>query len=607
MALKYIRLFLIFAFLQLKAYDINKTIVDGNRTIYTRLLKSIDKNSTKNYELESTLLKTLMLKSKKILEDNITTPKDAKDYKELFVNYLNTLEQVDNIKSLKDNNNKKVNTIEKEIKSLDANSTNALALELQDALYHKKVKLYSSEIDYYNKKLAKIEDILTNSIKKISINSAEVEKDIKDSKLKEQKIDAKINSLQIDKEQADLTSNSKKSLEIASQISNLKLKKEELIEDVISYKFLLFANALQLKSKKAFTIEKSILKNLVNLKDLNSFDNSKITLLLHKMESKYLGTLKTLTGSGEEELKSIWYQVWGYINQPLFNINNTPISIFKLAISLLIFIVGFIVGIVYKKKIKNITSDSETFTTSTRTLLANLGYYIIVIIAFFISLNVLGVKLSSFAVVAGALSVGIGFGLQNIVSNFVSGLILMFERSIRIGDYIQLDDNLRGYVSDIRMRSTTINTNQNIDVIVPNQKLIQNNVINWTMSDNIRRFEVPFGVAYGTDVYKVIDCVTKAVLNSNMKSDVINTSKFTTKVIMTGMGDSSVNFELFVWVKGDLLHRPKRTASEFLIIIYNTLYENNIEIPFPQQDLHIRSVDDSVKFSLNIESSNEKN
>ncbi len=102
------------------------------------------------------------------------------------------------------------------------------------------------------------------------------------------------------------------------------------------------------------------------------------------------------------------------------------------------------------------------------------------------------------ALVAGALSVGIGFGLQNIISNFVSGIILMLERSIKIGDYIEIDDNTRGKVTDIKMRSITVNTNSNIDITIPNQSLVENQVTNWSMHDKIKRFEIPFGVAYGT-------------------------------------------------------------------------------------------------------------
>jgi small-conductance mechanosensitive channel len=224
-----------------------------------------------------------------------------------------------------------------------------------------------------------------------------------------------------------------------------------------------------------------------------------------------------------------------------------------------------------------------------------LGHYFIFLITFFVVLNVLGIDLSSIALVAGALSVGIGFGLQNIISNFVSGIILMLERSVKIGDYIEIDSNTRGRVTDIKMRSITVNTNSNIDITIPNQSLIENQVINWSMNDRIKRFEIPFGVAYGTSPQKVIEVVLNAVEEADCKN-IFKTKERYTRVVMTGMGDSSVNFELFVWIAGKEIFYPKRTTSKFLIIIYDALYANGIEIPFPQQDIHIRSIDGSIKF-----------
>jgi len=205
----------------------------------------------------------------------------------------------------------------------------------------------------------------------------------------------------------------------------------------------------------------------------------------------------------------------------------------------------------------------------------------------------MGIDLSSIALVAGALSVGIGFGLQNIVSNLVSGIILMFERSIKIGDFVELSSTLRGHVFDIRMRSTTLNTNGNIDVIVPNRNFIENNVINWTMHDKLKRFDIPFSVAYGTKPEHVIDVLIKAVQKQNYK-DVINTKDRYTNVLMIAMGSSSVDFILQVWIHGEEILAPTKTMSRFLILIYNTLNEQGIEIPFPQQDLHIKSIDTSL-------------
>ncbi len=275
------------------------------------------------------------------------------------------------------------------------------------------------------------------------------------------------------------------------------------------------------------------------------------------------------------------------LTEPMFSINNTQISLAKLFIALAVFIFAFILGGFYKVQINKRVSKKANISSSTQTILANMGYYLIIVIAFFIMLNILGINLSSLALVAGALSVGIGFGLQNIVSNFVSGLILMFERSVKVGDFVELSDSLRGRVLDIRMRSTIISTNANINVIVPNQNFIENNVINWTMHDMIKRFEIPFGVAYGTKPQVVVDIIMRAVEDSGF-TDLYKDNEKTTRVVMTKMNNSSVDFELFVWIKGDNILRPKRTISRFLILIYDTLYENGIEIPFPQMDIHMK-------------------
>lgn len=596
----YISIFLTVCFgvVMLQAYDMNATIVDGNTTVYQSLLKKLDseKKVTSEAVLEKSLLQLLLNGEKRRLAKSdlsIALPKNSDAYKELFKSYLELLSHRDKAQAALNQNQEKIETIEDEIGKLDKNSSKALILELQDAVYHKNIHLYKNQITAYTNSIQKIEHLLRDAVEKIEIDTVGAKKSIAQTRLKIQQISNTINGLQINKEQSDLVGNTKASSVLEERIQKLSKKHQKLVDDLVSSEFLLFAGALKNRDQHAFSLEKTILKEAESLKMLSSDDRDTLTLLLHAMENRYLGRLQTLTGSGEEEIRALSIKVWNLISQPIFSINQTPISILKLLITLLIFVAGFVLGALYKRKIKNMASYRRSIPASTRTLLANIGYYIIILIAFFISLNVLGIKLSSLAFIAGALSVGIGFGLQNIVSNLVSGLILMFERSIKIGDYIQLDDNLRGYVSDIRMRSTTITTNENIDVIIPNQKLIENNMVNWTMSDNIRRFSIPFGVAYGTDVHKVIDIVTQTVLNSELKEDIIENDLRKTRVIMTEMADSSVNFELLVWIIGDKLNKPKRTASEFLIIIYDVLNKNNIEIPFPQRDLHIRSVEDT--------------
>ncbi|BCD62347.1 hypothetical protein NitYY0826_C1223 [Nitratiruptor sp. YY08-26] len=457
--------------------------------------------------------------------------------------------------------------------------------------------MHKKKVDMLAKVQENIKNLLISGIKSIPVQKSDSAKALAAIDDDLQKIRKKIQAYNIELERRVLLG--KDTSYLQKQIDFLQKKERQSIEKKLGILFQEFLFALQTnRSKDVFSLKKKIV-NLTK-KYYSSDLTDAINELLSTLATSILGKAQTLKGATFEEIKTLLKTIWKKANEPLFTINGIPISSFKLFLALLIFIMGIFIGTLYKSYVKNISYRSKNFTQSTATLLANLGYYLLVIIAFFLALNTLGIDLSSLAIVAGALSVGIGFGLQNIVSNFVSGIILMFERSIKIGDYLEIDGELRGHVSDIRMRSTTITTNDNIDVIVPNQDLIQNKVINWTMNDRIRRFRIPFGVAYGTDVHKVIKVVKKAVEKSGF-TDIYNTPKRHTRVIMTGMGNSSVDFELLVWVKGEEILYPKRTTSRFLILIYDALYEHGIEIPFPQRDIHIRKGDAPIEVVLKKE------
>ena len=574
------------------AADINATLIDANSSVYQKLLHTISKETNKTAEinLEKSLLDILVEVQKSTIRDlNITQVKDTTTYQKLFQNYLDDVIVLDTLNIALTQNSHKIKTIEDEIANLDKNSSQLLSMELQDAFYHKKSKFYHQQITAYSKQMQQIKGLLLNTLASMDFQKFSASDTLKKETQLLQTLQKRINKYEINKERLTLVSDVHKISSIDKQIEETKTAYQSTLKNSIATKFMQFSLAVQKKDGSAFTIVKEIQKKLILLK-LHNIDTD-IMPLFQSMEKRYLGTLKTITGASKQEFKELVNKGWNFVNKPIFEINKTPISIFKMLMSLLVFIIGFILGAFYKHKINNLSTPKRSLTSATRTLLANLGYYVIVLIAFFIALDVLGITLSSIAIVAGALSVGIGFGLQNIVSNFISGLILMFERSIKIGDYVQLDDKTRGYITDIRMRSTTIKTNENIDVIVPNQNFIEHNVVNWTMKDNIRRFSMPFGVKYGTKPEQVIEIIEKAVANSKLQDDLYRSKERGTRVIMTGMGDSSVNFELYVWVQGEKLRRPRRTASEFYILIYNALYANNIEIPFPQMDLHIRSID----------------
>jgi len=579
--------------------EINSTIVEGNATVYHRILKTLNKeqNKTEDTSLSILLTQQLLAADKPVQPGKtIAFPiKNDSDYRRLFIAYLQAIKQMSSVEEQLKKNHEKITTIESEINLLEPNSTRLLPNELQDAYYHKSTQLLSRKQKQVQETLHQYRTLLLSKLRTVFIDRPKTLQGLRDTKGNITKHEAQIKKLEITREQEALASNVNAVKQIDASLKDLREDLQQETLELLAYTYQLFAYDVQNKNPKAFQRGKELL-DLISRYHILSQDETAtyIQPLLLELEKTYIGRLKTLTGSSKAEVENALYQTWQFANQPLFSIGQTPISLLKLVITILIFVFGFLAGGQYKKRINRLTANRSSFTSSTRTLLANLGYYLIITIAFFIGLNILGVKLSSIALVAGALSVGIGFGLQNIVSNFISGLILMFERSIKIGDYIEVDDRTQGYVTDIRMRATTVTTNENIDIIIPNQDFIQKNVVNWTMSDNIRRFSIPFGVKYGTSPEKVIRVILDAVRSSDLRIDVYESATRQTNVIMTEMADSSVNFELFVWVRGDQLHKPKRTRSEFLILIYNTLYANNIEIPFPQQDIHIRSVESDI-------------
>jgi len=217
-------------------------------------------------------------------------------------------------------------------------------------------------------------------------------------------------------------------------------------------------------------------------------------------------------------------------------------------------------------------------------------HYAILIFGFLLALAAAGFDLSRVALLAGAFGVGIGFGLQNVVNNFVSGLILLFERPIQVGDTIEVA-GLLGDVKRIGPRSSTMRTFDGAEVIVPNGMLISDQVINWTLSDRRRRVSVGVGVAYGTDPEQVLEILRQvAQENETVQDDPAPLALF------TGFGDSSLDFELRCWIPR--YEEGFSVRSQLWVAINRKLAEAGIEIPFPQRDLHLRSVDEPATKAL---------
>lgn len=209
--------------------------------------------------------------------------------------------------------------------------------------------------------------------------------------------------------------------------------------------------------------------------------------------------------------------------------------------------------------------------------------YLALFIGAALTLQNAGIDLSALAVLAGAIGVGIGFGLQNVTRNFISGIILLIERPVEIGDRVEVD-GVAGLVTRIRARSTTVLTNDNIAMIIPNSKFVEDIVTNWTHADPKVRFRVPVGVAYGSDVEKV-----RATLLEVARAHPQALAEPPPAVFFDGFRDGSLDFELAVWSR-EMSPRPRRFRSDLNFAIERALRQAGIEIPLPQRDLHIRDL-----------------
>ncbi len=216
-------------------------------------------------------------------------------------------------------------------------------------------------------------------------------------------------------------------------------------------------------------------------------------------------------------------------------------------------------------------------------------HYAVIVGGFMIAIAALGVDFSKFAIVAGAVGIGIGFGLQNIINNFVSGLILLFERPVKVNDTVQIGEHT-GTLTQIGLRASVLRKVDGSDVIVPNSQLISEEVINWTMQDERRRIDIPVGVAYGTDPAVVTEILAKIPERYELALQ-----DPPPKVLFTGMGESSLDFELRVWSSSD---GWVGLRSDLVTDVYNALTEAGIEIPFPQRDLNLRSIDSDAAAEL---------
>lgn len=465
-----------------------------------------------------------------------------------------------------------------------------LSYQLQFALY----KLQQKNHELKKQRLQEHSDLLREalqnslgSVKCYSMENIEEELALSINQLGE--LEKRKITIEIDREK-ELVEDSKKLEQLQKIWEKLNSDYEVVLLkkiDLEIYKSLcLLKNA---KNREFFELLNEIEGSMKGLSQEQYGYYEKYKEILKEIARDVFGRTKLFFGATQHELLAVFSQIKAYAVSTLFVFNEQPISLISIAKMVLLIIVSFIVGSLYKRWIMTLSRRWPDMSQMSIRLTSNIGYYIIVFIGVMIALSSIGIDMTSISLIAGALSIGIGFGLQTVVSNLIAGIILMFERTVRIGDTIEISDNLRGRVTDMRIRSTTIQTFDNVDIVVPNASFIQNNVINWTLEDKTRRLHIPFGVAYGTEVQEV----KKAVLDELKQSDLIYIKQDMDKkpeIWMISMNNSSVDFELLVWIEWANKFRPNALRSEFLILIYNALRKNNIQIPFPQLDIHVKEI-----------------
>jgi potassium efflux system protein len=574
--------------------------------------KKIDENQDKDLAL---LESKLLNKITKFDEKDISAPLskvELKDKEKVDIVLINTL--IDEIvkavalRHLAEDKISQVSDKRDYVKKLieditTENRDKLLSYQLQNILYQLIIKKEKTKLDgieeYIGQSTAQVQNILTLlDTKKYNEQQEILDKD-----------KGEIAFVQTQKSQINAELERETILD-GKNIKQLTTKKDEISDRLLQTYHDTFRSVIRLSLFELAMNQKEpfyrSLKMADKYMDMISPDKQKNEMYYYEfvklLGKEQFGTASMALMASKESLTDSSKYLWELLDKPLFVFNEKAVSSVGILKIVSVFVVGFFIASLYRRRFLSWSNKWERTTPMTVKLIANLGYYFIVFITLIVALSSIGLDLSSFSMFASALAIGIGFGLQTVVSNMVAGIILMFERSIRVGDLIEVTDTVKGTVTDIRIRSTVVKTFDNIDIVVPNSSFIQNNVVNLTLDDKTRRLHIPFGVAYGTEVKEVERAILSEVSQCDLNYYKGNDKEKKPLVRMVGLGNSSVDYELLVWIVWEPKLKPASLTSDFLILVYNALYKNNIEIPFPQVDLHVK---DMVPLPQRLESKDE--
>lgn len=284
-----------------------------------------------------------------------------------------------------------------------------------------------------------------------------------------------------------------------------------------------------------------------------------------------------------------------YWNFELFNLGDSPFTT-KTLISLILslFLLFYLTSKIKKLMLKRIFPRYDMDIGVSQSI-ATIISYVVIIIGLFVIFQTTGIDLSAIGILIGALGIGIGFGLQNITNNFISGIIILFERPVKVGDRVEVDD-LAGNIVNISARATTIITNDNIAVIVPNSDLTSKRVINWSHNNRDVRLNFPVGVSYKEDPERI-----KSLLIEVSRENKGVLADPPPDVLFHSFGESSLDFILMVWT-AEYSDTPLILKSQLYYAIFKKFKEHQVEIPYPQRDLHLKTGFENSELSKEQES-----
>lgn len=283
-----------------------------------------------------------------------------------------------------------------------------------------------------------------------------------------------------------------------------------------------------------------------------------------------------------------WHGIRSILEYEFPPIGGLTIDVGQVIGALLVILLTWVATLVVKRALIRYGERHSNISHASLYTVTRLLQYAVLIVGVLFALSTIGFSLDKFAVVAGALGVGLGFGLKEIFSNFISGLILLFDKSLKVGDFVELESGVHGEVQDIKIRATTVVTNDNIDILVPNSEFVSGRVVNWTHREVSRRLRIPFGVAYGTDKETVKRAALEAA--TEVPFTLAQDGPRRPQVWLVEFGDSSLNYDLVVWLTAEATKRPSTVKAAYNWALHTALQKYGIEIPFPQRDLHVRSL-----------------